>query len=72
MTDRVRELRLSMSKICVFPYEQDPVKVQEYLEQIKAIPENRLVSVDETGIDKYVARPCSRAEREKSVYGINR
>lgn len=46
--------------------------MQEYLEQIQAIPENRLVYVDETGIDKCLDRPYGRALRGKKVYGIVR
>jgi len=49
--------------------ERDAAKRAEFIETIAAIPEEYLVYVDETGIDKYLYRPYARAARGKAVYG---
>ena len=50
-------------------YEQDSQKVKEYLEKIKDIPEERIVYVDETGIDKCLSRKYGRSPKGARVYG---
>ena len=35
-------------------YEQEPQKVKEYLEKIKDISQEKIIYVDETGIDKFL------------------
>lgn len=48
--------------------EQDRQKVAEYNEKIRAIPSDKLVYIDETGIDSYVHRPYAWARRGFVVY----
>ena len=50
-------------------YEQDPQKVKEYLEKIKDISKEKIVYIDETGIDKFMYREYVRAPEGKKVYG---
>ena len=50
-------------------YEQDPQKVKEYLETIKDIPKEKMIYVDETGIDKFMYRKYARAAKGEKVYG---
>ena len=45
-------------------YEQDAQKVKEYLKNIRDIPPEKIVYVDETGIDK-----CLSSEYGRSLKG---
>ena len=47
--------------------EQDKEKVAEYIDKIKDIPSDRLVYIDETGIDGYVYRPRAWSRRRKKI-----
>ena len=49
-------------------FEQDPQKVKEYLEKIKYLSKEKIVYVDETGIDKFLYRKYARALRGEKVY----
>ena len=49
--------------------EQNPDKVTAYLEKIASIPKDKLVYVDETGIDFYLYREYCYAQRGKKVAG---
>ena len=50
--------------------EQCPEKVAIYLEQISNIPPDKIVYIDETGIDIYMHREYARCERGKSITGV--
>ena len=50
-------------------FEQDAEKVKEYLERIKDIPQEKIIYIDETGIDKFLYRKYARAPRNEKVYG---
>ena len=50
-------------------YEQDSQKVKEYLEKIKDIPKEKIVYIDETGIDKCLLRKYGRSPKGTRVYG---
>lgn len=43
-------------------------KVAEYIDKIKDIPFDRLVYIDETGIDGYVYRPRAWSRRGRYIY----
>lgn len=49
--------------------EQKPEQVAEYLAQIKEIPAQQIVYVDETGMDTYLYREYGWAERGKLLAG---
>jgi transposase len=49
--------------------EQDPVKVDAYLDTIADIPASRIVYVDETGIDSYLYREYAYSPKGVAVYG---
>ena len=49
-------------------YEQEPQKVKEYLEKIKDISQEKIIYVDETGIDKFLYRKYARALRGKKIF----
>ena len=48
-------------------YEQDAEKVREYLEKIKDIPQEKIIYIDETGIDKFLYRKYARAPKGKKT-----
>ncbi|MBR1418335.1 MAG: transposase [Synergistaceae bacterium] len=48
-------------------YEQDAQKVKDYLAQIKNVPAENIVYVDETGIDEFFYRKYARAPKGKAV-----
>ena len=50
-------------------YEQDAQKVKEYLKNIRDIPPEKIVYVDETGIDKCLSREYRRSLKGTRVYG---
>ena len=50
-------------------YEQDPKKVKEYLEKIRNIPQDKIVYIDETGIEKCLSRKYGRSQKGTRVYG---
>ena len=50
-------------------YEQDPQKVREYFEKIKDVPKEKIVYIDETGIDKCLSRKYGRSPKGERVYG---
>lgn len=47
---------------------QCQVKVKKYLNEIKDIPQNDIVYIDETGIQGYIYREYARALKGKKVY----
>ena len=49
-------------------YEQDAEKVNEYLEKIKDIPKEKIIYIDETGIDKFLYRKYARAPIGEKIY----
>ena len=49
-------------------FEQDPQKVKEYIEKIKYLSKEKIVYVDETGIDKFLYRKYARALKGEKVY----
>ena len=49
-------------------FEQDPQKVKEYLEKIKYLSKEKIVYVDETGINKFLYRKYARAFKGEKVY----
>ena len=49
--------------------ERNEVKRSEFINEISEIPEERIVYVDETGIDQYLHRPYARAAKGQRVYG---
>lgn len=50
-------------------HEQKPEKVKEYLENIRNIPQDKIVYVDETGIDKCLSRKYGHSPIETKIYG---
>ena len=50
-----------------FYKEQDPKQVEAYLAKIKDIPKEKLVYIDETGIQTQMYREYARSKREKRV-----
>ena len=48
--------------------EQDKQKVEEYINKISAIPKDRLVYLDETGIDSYMYRPRAWSRKGRYIY----
>ena len=48
---------------------RNPQKVKECIEEIKDIPKEKIVYVDETGIDKFMYRKYARAVKGEKVYG---
>ena len=48
--------------------EQDGQKVAEYIEKIATIPQDRLVYIDETGIDRYMYRARAWSRRGRRVH----
>ena len=50
-------------------HEQEPQKVKEYLEKIKDIPKEKIIYVDETGIDRFFYRKYARALRGEKIFG---
>ena len=65
----LKEVEYNTKKKTTRYYEQDSQKVKEYLEKIKDIPEERIVYVDETGIDKCLSRKYGRSPKGARVYG---
>ena len=49
-------------------FEQDHQKVKEYLEKIKCLSKEKIVYIDETGIDKFLYRKYARALKGEKVY----
>ena len=49
-------------------HEQDAEKVREYLEKIKDIPQEKIIYIDETGIDKFLYRKYARAPKGEKIY----
>lgn len=49
--------------------ERDEAKRAEFIETVSTITDERLVYVDETGIDQYLYRPYARAAKGQAVYG---
>ena len=49
-------------------YEQDAEKVKKYLEKIKDIPQEKIIYIDETGIDTFLYRKYARAPKGKKIY----
>lgn len=49
--------------------EQDAIKVSTYLQTIAGIPKEKLVHVDETGVDSYLYRTHCYAPKGKAVIG---
>ena len=49
-------------------YEQDAEKVNEYLEKIEDIPKEKIIYIDETGIDKFLYRKYARAPKGEKIY----
>lgn len=48
--------------------EQCPKKVEKYLEEIRDIPKEDIIYLDETGIDEYIYREYARAPKGEKVY----
>ena len=48
--------------------EQDKEKAAEYIDKIKDIPSDRLVCIDETGVDGYVYRQRAWSRRGTYIY----
>lgn len=48
--------------------EQDKEKIAEYIDKIKDIPSDRLVYIDETGVDSYVYRQRAWSRRGTYIY----
>ena len=48
--------------------EQNKQKVEEYINNISAIPKDRLVSCDENGIDSYMYRPRVWLRKGRCIY----
>ena len=44
-------------------------KVKEYLEKIKDVPKEKIVYIDETGIDNCLSRQYGRSPKGERVYG---
>ena len=63
---RLRKLRLRKKK-STFYKEQDPKQVEAYLEKIKDIPKEKLVYIDETGLQTQMYRQYARSKRGKRV-----
>ena len=56
-----------MKKKSTFYKEQAPKQVKAYLEKIKEIPKERLVDIDETGIQTQMYHQYTHSKRGKSV-----
>ena len=54
-------------KKSTFYKEQDPKQVEAYLEKIKDIPKEKLVYIDETGIQTQMYRKYAHSKRGKRV-----
>ena len=63
---RLRKLRLR-EKMSTFYKEQAPKQVEAYLEKIKEIPKEKLVYIDETGIQTQMYRQYAYSKRGKRV-----
>ena len=66
MLNRLRKLRLREKK-STFCKEQDPKQVEAYLEKIKDIPKEKLVYIDETGLQTQMYRQYARSKRGNRV-----
>ena len=62
------ENRLYKEKKKTIYKEQDKQKVEEYINKISAIPNDRLVYLDETGIDSYMYRPRAWSRKGRYIY----
>ena len=56
-----------MKKKSTFYKEQAPKQVKAYLEKIKEIPKERLVDIDETGIQTQMYHQYTHSKRRKRV-----
>ena len=65
----LKEVEYNTKKKTTRYYEQDSQKVKEYLEKIKDIPKEKIVYIDETGIDKCLLRKYGRSPKGTRVYG---
>ena len=63
---RLRKLGITQKK-STFYKEQAPKQVEAYLEKIKDIPKEKLVYIDETGIQTQMYRQYARSKRGKRV-----
>ena len=61
---RLRKLRYAKKK-STFYKEQDPKQVEAYLEKIKDISKEKLVYIDETGIQTQMYRQYAHSKRRK-------
>jgi hypothetical protein len=50
--------------------ERSEEKRQAFQDELKEIPEEMRVYIDESGIDKYLYRPCGRAPSGESIQGF--
>lgn len=68
---RLREWDIRIKKYTTYK-EQEGQKVAEYIEKIDTIPQDRLVYVDGTGIDRYMYRArawsCARKNQRAQVH----
>lgn len=65
----VKETRNNTKKKTKRYKEQDPEKVELYKEKIKNIPRDKIVYIDETGIQTYIYREYARAPKGEKIIG---
>lgn len=65
----LNKLNITRKKKTTHYHEQDPQKVKEYLEKIKDVPKEKIVYIDETGIDNCLSRQYGRSPKGARVYG---
>ena len=67
ITNALRRLKITRKKKTKHYKEQDPVKVAEYNEKIKDVPEDKRIYIDEAGVDSHLCREYARAPRGERV-----
>ena len=68
-TKVLKKVKYNAKKKTTRYYEQDPQKVEEYLEKIKNVSKEKIVYIDGTGIDKCLSRKYGRSPKGIKVYG---
>ena len=64
----LKQLKITRKKKTTRYFEQDSQKVKEYLEKIKYFSKEKIVYIDETGIDKFLYRKYARALKGEKIY----
>ncbi|MDS8167073.1 hypothetical protein RLI33_07545 [Streptococcus pneumoniae] len=63
----LKQMKVILKKTTSFK-EQNPEKVAEFLDILNSLNDLPVLSIDETGIDRYLYRPYTGAPRGEKVY----